>query len=248
MGLFRKKKSEAQIDTTAEIKKERFLKEAKQQEDEEQLQLSYEPSEDDGLWQMSMPELWKMASSLGISKKGRKEELIKRILDAQKSEVQVIPDDKNLNGTLDQLRNELREYERIREEIKTKIASTSELIPKLDERKEFLEKDINQMQQRITEVTELFPKLEDENESLQKDIQEKLRIKILLEKEITERRGKIEEIANLLPKLKRNKEDTQKSMQHNQEEISKIDVQIKQIQNFQKYGLNLLNTSLYVTE
>ncbi len=154
----------------------------KQQEDEEQLQLSYEPSEDDGLWQMSMPELWKMASSLGISKKGRKEELIKRILDAQKSEVQVIHDDKNLNGTLDQLRNELREYERIREEIKTKIASTSELIPKLDERKEFLEKDINQMQQRITEVTELFPKLEDENESLQKDIQEKLRIKILLEK------------------------------------------------------------------
>lgn len=104
------------------------------------------------------------------------------------------------------------------------------------------------MQQRIAEVTELFPKLENENESLQKDIQEKLRIKMLLEKEINERRGKIEEITNLLPKLKRNKENTQKSMQHSQEEITRIDVQIKQIQNFQKYGLNLLNTSLNVTE
>jgi chromosome segregation ATPase len=248
MDLFRKKKSEAQIDATSDIKKERLLKEAEQQEDEEQLQLSYASSEDDGLWQMSMPELWKMATSLRISKKGRKEELIERILDAQKSGVQVIHDDKDLNNTLEQLRNELREYEGIREEIKTKITSTSELIPKLDERKGFLKKDIDQMQQRIVEVTELFPKLKNENESLQKDIQEKLRIKMLLEKEITERRGKIEEITNLLPKLKRNKEDTQKSMQHNQEEISKIDIQIKQIQEFQKYSLDLLNTPLYVTE
>jgi chromosome segregation ATPase len=248
MELFRKKRSEAQIDATAEIKKANLLKEDEQQEDEEQLKLSYEPSEDDGLWQMSMPELWKIASSLGISKKGQKEELIERILDAQKSNAQEIHDDKDLNNTLEQLRNELREYEGIREEIKTKIASTSELIPKLDERKEFLKKDIDQMQQRIAEVTELFPKLKDENESLQKDIQEKFRIKMLLEKEITERKGKIEEIANLLPKLKRNKEDTQKNMQHNQEEISKIDKQIKQIQEFQKYGLDLLNTPLYVTE
>jgi len=244
MDLFWKKKSEAQIDATAEIKNENSLKEAKQQEDEDHLQLSYEPSEDDGLWQMSMPELWKMASSLGISKKGQKEELIERILDAQKSEVQVIHDDRDINNTLGQLRNELREYEKIREELKTKIASTSELIPRLNEKKEFFKKDIDQMQQRIAEVTELFPKLEDENESLQKDIQEKFRIKMLLEQEITERRGKIEEIANLLPKLKRNKEITQKSMQHNQDEITKIDVQIKQIQEFQKYGSDLLNTSL----
>jgi len=104
------------------------------------------------------------------------------------------------------------------------------------------------MQQRIAVVTELFPKLEDENENLQKDIQEKLGIKMLLEKEITERRGKIEEIANLLPKLKRNKENTQKNMQHNQEEITQIDVQIKQIQEFQKYGLDLLNTSINMSE
>jgi chromosome segregation ATPase len=190
-----------------------------------------------------MPELWKMASSLGISKKGHKEELIEGILNAQKSGEKIIHDNTDVNKTVKQLKNILGEYERIREGLKTNIESISESIPKLDERKDFLEKDIVQMQERITEVTELFPKLEDENESLQKDIQEKLEKKKLLEKEIVEKREKIEEIANLLPKLERNKEDAKKSMQHNREEILKISVQIKQIQNLQKDSLDSPSTS-----
>jgi chromosome segregation ATPase len=242
MGLFKEKKSEEQMDAT-ERNMERGLDEAEQQEYEEQSQMSNKPSEGEKFLQMSMPELWKMASSLGISKKGHKEELIEGILDAQKSGEKIIHNNTDVNKTLEQLKTILGEYERIREGIKTKIESISESIPKLDEKKEFLEKDIDQMQERITEVTELFPKLEDENESLQKDIQEKLEKKKLLEKEIVEKREKIKEIANLLPKLERNKEDAKKSMQHNREEILKIDVQIKQIQNFQKDGLDSLSTS-----
>ena len=242
MGLFKEKKSEEQMDAT-ERKLERWLDEAEQQEYEEQPQMSNKPSEGEKFLQMSMPELWKMASSLGISKKGHKEELIEGILNAQKSGEKIIHDNTDVNKTVKQLKNILGEYERIREGLKTNIESISESIPKLDERKEFLKKDIDQMQERITEVTELFPKLEDENESLQKDIQEKLEKKKLLEKEIVEKREKIEEIANLLPNIERNKEDAKKSMQHNREEILKIDVQIKQIQNLQKDGLDSPSTS-----
>ena len=242
MGLFKEKKSEEQMDAT-ERKLERWLDEAEQQEYEEQPQMSNKPSEGEKFFQMSMPELWKMASSLGISKKGHKEELIEGILNAQKSGEKIIHDNTDVNKTVKQLKNILGEYERIREGLKTNIESISESIPKLDERKEFLKKDIDQMQERITEVTELFPKLEDENESLQKDIQEKLEKKKLLEKEIVEKREKIEEIANLLPNIERNKEDAKKSMQHNREEILKIDVQIKQIQNLQKDGLDSPSTS-----
>jgi chromosome segregation ATPase len=242
MGLFKEKKSEEQMDAT-ERKLERWLDEAEQQEYEEQPQMSNKPSEGEKFLQMSMPELWKMASSLGISKKGHKEELIEGILNAQKSGEKIIHDNTDVNKTVKQLKNILGEYERIREGLKTNIESISESIPKLDERKDFLKKDIDQMQERITEVTELFPKLEDENESLQKDIQEKLEKKKLLEKEIVEKREKIEEIANLLPNLERNKEDAKKSMQHNREEILKIDVQIKQIQNLQKDGLDSPSTS-----
>jgi hypothetical protein len=247
MGLF-KKKVEEQMDAAAEKIMERWLKESEQQKEGEQALTSMKSSENDGLWQMSMPELWKMALSLGISKKGSKDELIGRIQEAQTTGLQVEHDDKDIIKALEQLRNELSEYERIREGIKTRIESTSGLIPKLNEKKELLEKDISQKQQRIAEVTELLPKLEEEKESLQKGMQEKLEQKMILEKEIAEEKEKITEVTKIIPKLEKNKEDAQKGMKQNQEEILKLDKQINQIQSFQKYGLDLLSTLLYATK
>jgi len=248
MGLFKKNKVEAQMDAAAEKIMERLSKKFDQQEEGEQAQMSANPSENDELWQMSMPELWKMASNLGISKKGNKNELIERIQEAQITGLQVEHDDTDIIEALEQLRNELSEYERIREGIKTRIESTSGLIPKLNERKELLEKGIIQKQQTIAEVTELLPKLEEEKERLQKGMQEKLEQKMLLEKEIAKEKEKIMEVTKLIPKLEKNKEDAQKGMKQNQEEILKLDEQINQIQSFQKYGLDLLSTLLYATK
>jgi hypothetical protein len=248
MGLFKKSKVETQIDVAAEKMIERWSKEAEQRKEGEQMHISEKPSEEDGLWQMSMPELWKLASSLGISKKGGKDDLIERILEARKTSDQIRHDDKDVIKALEQLKDELSEYERIREGIKTRIDTTSALIPKLNEKKELLEKDITQKQQKIDEATELLPKLEEEKESLQTGIKERIEEKIILEKEISEKRDKMAEVTKLIPKLERNNEDIQKTIKRNQEEIVKIDEQIKQIQDFQKYGLDLLSTLLYATK
>jgi hypothetical protein len=245
MGLFKKKKVEEQMDTAEQKIIERWSEESEQREEGEQAQMSEIPSEEDRLWQMSMPELWKMASSLAISKKGRKDELVERIQEAQKTGLQVEYDNKDVIKTLEQLRKELREYERIRERIKAMIESTSGLIPELNERKELLEKDIDREQQRIAEVTELLPKLEDEKASLQRGMQEKIEQKMLIEKEITEKSVEIREITQLISKLLKNQEVIQKSLKQSQEDIQIIDERIKQIQNFQRYDLDSLNTLLH---
>jgi hypothetical protein len=248
MNRFKKDKAEEQMDVAAEKIMERWAKKAKQRDEVEHVQVSEAPLEEKGLEQMPMTELWKIASNLGISKGGSKNELIERIQEAQKTEVPTEHNDKEVIIALDQLKKELSEYERIREGIKTRIESTSEMILKLNERKELLEKDIDQKQQKINEVTELLPKLEEEKVNLQKGIQEKQEQKMFLEKEIIGVREKIEEVTKLLPKLEKNKEDIQKSMKQNQEEIIKVDEQIKQIQNFQKYGLDLISTLLYASK
>ena len=244
MGLFRKKKVEEKKDTTEQKIIERQSEESKQQTEKKQAQMPRVPSEDERLWQMSMPELWKIASSQGISKNGKKDELIERIQESQKTGMQAEYDEKDVLKTLEQLRKELGEYERIRERISAMVDSASGLLPRLNERKELLERDINQEQQKTSEITELLPKLEEEKKNLQRSIQEKLEQKSFIEKEITERSKEITEITQLIPKLMKTKEDTQKGLKQKQEEIQKIDEQIKQIQNLQKYKKDTLSTLL----
>jgi len=236
MGLFRKKKIEEQKDTAEQKIMERQPEEPEQQAEKEQAQVSEVPSEEDRLLQMSMPELWKIASNLGVSKNGRKDELIERIQEAQKTGLTPKYDNENVLETLKELKKELSEYEKIRERIKAMVDSASGLLPKLNEKKELLERDINQGQQRISEVNELLPRLEEEKGNLQRIMQEKLEQKTLIEKEIAERSREITEITQLMPKLTKTKEDTQKSLKQKQDEIQKIDEQIKEIQNLQKYS------------
>jgi len=245
MGLFKKKKVEEQKDTAEQKIIERQPEESTPQMEKKQAQMPEVPSEDDRLQQMSMPELWKIASSQGISKNGKKDELIERIQESQKTGMQTEYDEKDVLKTLEQLRKELGEYERIREKISTMIDSASGVLPRLNERKDLLERDINQEQQKISEVAELLPRLEEEKGNLQRSIQEKFEQKTLIEKEITERSGEITEINQLIPKLMKTKEDMQKDLKQKQEEIQKIDEQIKQIQNLQKYSTDTLSTILY---
>ena len=114
----------------------------------------------------SMPELWQMANQLGISRKGKKAELIERILEAHGE-----------RDIFDRLRLKMQEFEKTREELKTLIESVSELAPKLDEDKVSLEKSIREQQEKISKVSNLIPKLEKEKEKLNEDVLQ-LEIKI----------------------------------------------------------------------
>ncbi len=114
----------------------------------------------------SMPELWQIANRLGISRKGKKAELIERILEAQGE-----------RDVFDRLRLKMQEFEKTREELKTLIESVSELAPKLDENKAALERSIREHQEKVSKVSDLIPKLEKEKEKLNEDILQ-LEIKI----------------------------------------------------------------------
>ncbi len=114
----------------------------------------------------SMPELWQIANRLGISRKGKKAELIERILEAQGE-----------RDIFDRLRLKMQEFEKTREELKTLIESVSELAPKLDEDKAALERSIREQQEKISKVSDLIPKLEKEKEKLNEDVLQ-LEIKI----------------------------------------------------------------------
>jgi len=200
------------------------------------------------LQEMSMPELWQKAISLGVSRKGSKEELMKRILQAQKSQATDLSEETDILGVLEQLRTELKAFEKIREGIKTKVESTSKLVPQLNERKELLEKEIQEHEQRISEIADLLPKLEGRKENLREDVQRKRQEIEALEKEIREHSDKISEISGLIPKLSNNKRKIQESMELKQKEISRISEQITQILSVQKYGIDLVSTLVYANQ
>lgn len=128
------------------------------------------------LQEKSMPELWQMANRLGVSRKGKKDELVKRILDAQEEK-----------DIFEKLRLKMKEYEETREELKTLIESVSNLAPELEDEKAALEKSISEQQEKITKVSSLIPKLQSEKEKLNGDV-------LQLEKKISDFDQQIKQI------------------------------------------------------
>jgi chromosome segregation ATPase len=154
------------------------------------------------------------------------------IFEPDKKEIQ---SDTDLLETLKQLSTELKEYEKIKEVLRTKVEMASGFAPKLNERKEHLVKDVYDKQQKLTEISDLLLKLQEKKEDFTKSIKSKQEEKELLEKKILDEQAKVEELGNMIPKLDRNKEKLQKIILESQNEISKIDEQIKQILNLRKY-------------
>jgi chromosome segregation ATPase len=201
------------------------------------------------LQNMSMPELWKLARSLGLSKKGKKDELIERILNAQKATGGVgSSKDRDILNMLDQLKDELKEFEKIKEGMREKVESTYELVPKLTEQQAALEKEIQEKEKQISEIGDLIPKLEDKKQNLESEISEILEEMEQQKKDIEEKRQKVSEIGTLIPKLDRNKRTIERTVEKSRYEISKTEEQIQQILSIQKYGVDLLSTLMYATK
>jgi chromosome segregation ATPase len=154
---------------------------------------------------------------------------------AKKQELKAALEETDLLETLKHLSTELKEYEKIKENLRTKVEMASGLALKLNERKEQLIKDVYDKQQKLPEISDLILKLQEKKEDFTKDIKSKQEEKELLEKKILDKQAKVEELGNMIPKLDRNKEKLQKIILENQDEITKIDEQTKQILNLRKY-------------
>jgi predicted nucleic acid-binding Zn-ribbon protein len=130
------------------------------------------------LQEMSMPDLWQTAIRLGISRKGKRAELINRILEAQKEQ-----------DIFERLRRKMAEFEKTREELRTLIESVAKLGSELGERKADLEESIRQDQEKIAKILDLKPKLDREKETLHEDV-------LQLEAEISDLDEQIEHISH----------------------------------------------------
>ena len=73
----------------------------------------------------------------------------------------------------------------------------------------------------------------------------------MFKKEKSEKKEKqvgFEEINQLIPKLERNRKKIHTSLNEKREELSKVEEQIGQIHDIQKYGIDLLSTLMYATK
>jgi len=113
----------------------------------------------DQLQEMSMPELWNMAVSLGIPKKGKKTELVERIMVAEEEQ-----------DIFEELKQSISRYEKAREELMALVESASRLTPGFHEEREGLEQSIREDQEKIGKIEDLTQKLEKQRDQLQENL------------------------------------------------------------------------------
>ena len=86
--------------------------------------------------------------------------------------------DKNSDGesnmsdilqVVDQLKDQLDQFEKMRVGIKESIESTAKMIPSLEQEKERLREDVHEKQEKIRSIETLMPKLEKEMAKLKED-------------------------------------------------------------------------------
>ena len=109
-----------------------------------------------------MPRLWKMAVNLGVSKKGNKTELVKRLLEAGEEQ-----------DVLEGLKQKMTLLEKTKEELKALIESASKLTPRFQEKKKALEQSIREDQEKIGRIDDLTAKLSGQKEQLQEEAEQR---------------------------------------------------------------------------
>lgn len=71
------------------------------------------------------------------------------------------------------LKDQLDEFEKLREGIRASIESAAKLVPSLEREKKVLEEDVHVKGEKIAQVKNLILRLEKEKEKLQEDMQQK---------------------------------------------------------------------------
>jgi chromosome segregation ATPase len=154
----------------------------------------------------------------------------------------------DLIDILAQLKSELKEFDKIKEGLRTKISSIAQMVPRLNERKEVLEKDVIEKRKVVHQINIQVPKLNEQKKNVLQDISQKKKKKELLEKQIHLEQEKVKEITDRITKLTTDRIRIDMIMQQKQEEISKIDGQIKRIKSIQEYDVDLVSTLVYASK
>ncbi|MDQ1281627.1 MAG: hypothetical protein QG670_2892 [Thermoproteota archaeon] len=132
----------------------------------------------------------------------------------------------------------LDQFIKAKEEMKVRIDSIAKLLPKLNERREFLAGDFNENQRIALQLSQQVAPLNGQIEVLQRGIPQKQEQKASLEKQIQQEQDRRKKIVDQISKLASTRANVEKTIHQKQDEISEINGQIKQIKSIQEYGQN----------
>ena len=151
----------------------------------------------------------------------------------------------DLFKTLNQLNSEFKEFEKIREGISTRISLIAKLVPKLNERKEFLEKDIDKNLKGIQQLNLQVPTLNEEKENLLQSIRQTQEQKAFFEKQIHLEQEKVSKVTGQITKLTNERLKIEKICRQKEEDVSKLKEHLIQIKSIQEYDVGFVSTLVY---
>ena len=154
----------------------------------------------------------------------------------------------DLFKTLNQLNSEFKEFEKIREGISTRISLIAKLVPKLNERKEFLEKDIDKNLKGIQQLNLQVPTLNEEKENLLQSIRQTQEQKAFLENQIHLEQEKVSEVTGQITKLTNERLKIEKICRQKEEDVSKLKEHLIQIKSIQEYDVGFVSTLVYASK
>ncbi len=140
---------------------------------------------------------------------------------------------------LDPVAKELDNLEKILAKVRPKIDSISRLMPRLNEMKTLLEKDIHTRQVKATETKTLIQNLEKQIKPLREDIDRKSQRIEELQTQINQEKERIAHIEMEMPKLKAEKQMNEAIIAQEEEGVSKVEGNINRILSLQ--NLNAKN-------
>ena len=140
---------------------------------------------------------------------------------------------------LNPVAKELDKLERTLAKVRPKINSVSRLMPRLNEMKTLLEKDIHTRQVKATETKTLIQNLEKQIKPLREDIDRKSQRIEELQTQINQEKERIAHIEMEMPKLKAEKQMNEAIIAQEEEGVSKVEGNINRILSLQ--NLNAKN-------
>jgi len=134
---------------------------------------------------------------------------------------------------LDPVAKELDNLEKILAKVRPKIDSISRLMPRLNEMKTLLEKDIHTRQVKATETKTLIQNLEKQIKPLREDIDRKSQRIDELQTQINQEKERIAHIEMEMPKLKAEKQMNEAIIAQEEEGVRKVEGNINRILSLQ---------------
>jgi chromosome segregation ATPase len=140
--------------------------------------------------------------------------------------------------SLNPVGKELEKLEKTLDKVRPKMESISRLVPRLNEVKALLEKDVQTRKKKIAEIPALTQNLEKQKKTIREDIDRKNRSMEELRMQIKQEEEKIAHIDLEVPKLQAEKQTNEGIVAQEDEGINKVNGNINRILNLQNLSGN----------